>query len=318
VEGRLVEQEKGRVSGKDRRLIYYQLTAVGLERATEIVKELGPEQISVIDDRGRRTLSFKDLTAQRPDLPPLTVADALGGEMRLPPASRVVIANAPVTLGVFIDREEPLRVASEFFKADSTVLAVFASYGYGSSTFLKKVASSLWDGHILWHDLEKDRTAEGLRTALGAFALRLGLEGDTARFREVDALLCFDNYHEVSQEVVDILYDLNRSLKGGKTRLAVAIRGETPSYNRFYQKQDVTDGTVVEVTFHRFGEADSRRLLALNLDDETFQQIYLMTRGQPLALSLLREGDEAGLKKIRPNEEARFMMYLRDQVLKKP
>ncbi|MDD1770927.1 MAG: hypothetical protein LUO79_07565 [Methanomassiliicoccales archaeon] len=315
VQAGLMEQEKGRVTGKERRLIYYRLTPAGLERAAEIIKELTPDTIDVIDDRGRRTVGFRELLTQRPDIPPLGIADAIGGEMRLPPASRVVISNATLGVSEFIDREEQLQAASQFMESSSTVLAIFASYGYGSSTFLKRIATSLWDGHLFWHDLEKDPSSEGLRAALSVFAHRLGLEGEPKRVREVGALLCFDNYHAVSQEVVDVLYDLNRSLKGGKARLAVAIRGETPSYNRFYLKQDVTDGTVVEVTFHRFGERDSRRLLGLDVSDETFQQIYLMTRGQPLALALLRDGDEAALKKIRPNEEARFMMYLRGRAV---
>jgi len=315
VQAGLVEQEKGRVTGKERRLIYYRLTAAGLERATGIVKELGLETINVIDDRGRRTVTFKELTTLRPDLPPVNIADAIGGEMRLPPASRVVVSNASFGLAEFIDREEQLRAASQFMDSDSTVLAIFASYGYGSSTFLKRAATSLWDGHLFWHDLEKDPSSEGLRQALSAFALRLGLEGDPKRLREVRALLCFDNYHAVSQEVVDVLYDLNKAMKGGKAKLAVAIRGETPSYNRFYLKEDVRGGSVIEVSFHRFLEQDSRRLLGLDLRDETFQQIYLMTRGQPLALALLRDGDEGGLKKIRQSEEARFMMYLRGQAV---
>ncbi|HVO77771.1 MAG TPA: hypothetical protein VMS79_02770 [Methanomassiliicoccales archaeon] len=317
IQAGLVEQEKGRVAGKERRLIYYRLTATGLERAAEILKELEPEPVVIIDDRGKRTVPFKDLLAQRLDIAPLSIADGLGGEIRLPPSVRIVVANSPFIAAEFIDRDAELAKAGEFFASASTVLAIFASHGYGSSTFLKKVASSMWDGHLLWHDLEKDPTADGLSSALGAFATRLGLEGRPKRLGEVGALVCLDNYHEVGQEVVDILYDLNRALKGGKARLAVAIRGETPSYNRFYLKEDVTSGAVVELSFHRFGDADSRRLLGLDLDDETFQQIYLMTRGQPLALSLLRDGDEGGLKKIRPSEEARFMMYLRDRA-KKP
>ncbi|MGD1060515.1 MAG: hypothetical protein ABR879_03570 [Methanomassiliicoccales archaeon] len=307
----LVEQEKGRISGKERRLIYYRLTASGLEQAAGIIKDLGAETLEIVDDRGRRRITFKELIAQRPDLPLLSMIDAIGGKMRLPPSTRVIVSNASLDVGVFIDRDEPLEAASRFMDSSSTVLAIFANHGYGSSTFMRKVAMSFWDGHLLWHDLEKDPSAECLRNALSTFAIKLGLESEQPRINEFRALLCFDNYHAVDQEVVDVLYDLNRALKGGKARLAVAIRGETPSYNRFYLKQDVTDGTVVEVTFHRFAEADSRRLLGLDFDDETFQQIYLMTRGQPLALALLREGDETGLRKIRTSEEARFMMYLR-------
>jgi hypothetical protein len=39
----------------------------------------------------------------------------------------------------------------------------------------------------------------------------------------------------------------------------------------------------------------------------------MLTRGQPLALALLKTGDVEGLKKIRLSEEVRFLMYLRDR-----
>jgi hypothetical protein len=37
----------------------------------------------------------------------------------------------------------------------------------------------------------------------------------------------------------------------------------------------------------------------------------MLTRGQPLALDLVKRGDAEGLKAIRLSEEVRFLMYLR-------
>jgi hypothetical protein len=95
--------------------------------------------------------------------------------------------------------------------------------------------------------------------------------------------------------------------------MAVAMRGETPSYNRFYQRRDVEGGTAVEIPLSRFEEATVRQMLGDDIDDEAFQLIHMLTRGQPLALALLKAGDVEGLKKIRLSEEVRFLMYLRDR-----
>jgi hypothetical protein len=52
-------------------------------------------------------------------------------------------------------------------------------------------------------------------------------------------------------------------------------------------------------------------MLGEDIDDEAFQLIYMLTRGQPLALAAVRDGDEVTLRRIRLSEEVRFLMYLR-------
>jgi len=311
VDAGLVEQDKGRVSGKERKLIFYKLTEAGLANAVGVIRSIGNEELVVVDSSGRRMTKVRELLALRTDLPALTIADSIGQEMRLPPIKKLVTSNVPLRLEDFLGREEQLRTALGFVSSEATLLAVFANYGYGSSTFMKKFALELWDGHLFWHDLEKERSSVKLVESLRSFAGQLGLEGELDRLRNERVLLCFDNYNDVSQENVDVLFDLLQKLKGGTAKMAVAMREETPSYNRFYQKRDLVDGSAVEVHVHRFNDALARRLVGEDIDDEAFQLIYMLTRGQPLALALIRKGDAEELRKIRLNEEVRFLMYLR-------
>ncbi|MCX6652597.1 MAG: hypothetical protein NT137_04495 [Methanomassiliicoccales archaeon] len=311
VDAGLVEQDKGHVSGKERKLIFYKLTEAGLANAVDVIRSIGDEELVVVDSSGRRMTTVRELLALRTDLPALTVADSVGREMRLPPIKKLVTSNAPLRLEDFLGREEQLRTAQGFVHSDATLLAVFANYGYGSSTFMKKLALELWDGHLFWHDLEKESSSVKLVEALRSYASQLGLEGELDRLRNERVLLCFDNYNDVSQENVDVLFDLLQALKGGAAKMAVAMREETPSYNRFYQKRDLVDGSAVEVHVHRFDEAMARRLVGEDIDDEAFQLIYMLTRGQPLALALIKKGDAEELRKIRLSEEVSFLMYLR-------
>ncbi|HTY47137.1 MAG TPA: MarR family transcriptional regulator [Methanomassiliicoccales archaeon] len=316
VEDGLLQRQKGHVEGKERRLIHYELTPLGLERAKAIIAGIQSETVEVIEPAGSRQTRIAELLEDRPDLDVLAVADAIGGSIKLLPAKRVVVANSPPTLELFLDRREEVAEAESFASGKANLLAVYANYGYGSTTFLKHVALRIWKSHLLWHDLEKDPTPKGLNDAIRSFADQLGLQGDVKRLTDEEALICIDGYHDVSQEMVDVLFELNLGLRGGRAKMAVAMREETPSYNRFFGREDVDAGNAVEVRLHRMDDETSRELMGDVIDDEAFKVLQMLTKGQPLAIVLVRNGDEEGLRKIRQSEEARFMMHLRSRVLK--
>ncbi len=313
IEEGLIEEEKKRVAGKERRMKVYVLTPSGLARSKDLVERLSSQKLEVVENRGKRFVLASDLIKERPDIPMLVVFESIGKELNLISApGRVIQTNTPLELPSFQGRKGELRAARSFLASASTALVVFANFGYGSSTFLKKVALDLTDIPLLWHDLGRGRDLEEVQAKLGSFAKSAGCErGEISELREKDVLLCFDNYHDVSEQVVDAFFDFMKALKGGKAKMAVAMREETPSYNRFFQKADVEKGHVAEIHLPRFDEESARELIGQDIDDEAFQLIYRLTRGQPLALELVRRGDEKGLKALRPNEEVRFLMYLR-------
>jgi len=213
---------------------------------------------------------------------------------------------------IFIDRDEELTISSNFLVSKSTALVVFANYGYGSSTFLKKVAMDSTKLPLLWHDLQEGDKLDDILGSVRAFAGDHDCgTGDISELKEKEVFLCFDNYYDVSEDVVDFFFDMMRSLAGGKGKMAVAMREETPSYSRFFQRSQVTRGHVVEIHLHRFDEYSAKAFMGENLEDDAFHLIYRLTRGQPLALQMVKEGDEKSLRTLLPNEEVRFLMYLR-------
>jgi DNA-binding MarR family transcriptional regulator len=308
-----IEEDKERVVGKDRRLKVYFLTARGLSRCEELIDDLSTSTFDIVDNKGRRSVRVSDMLRDRRDIPVLKILDAVGWELNLISApGRSIRSNVPLELPAFIDREEELRISSEFLRSKSTVLVVFANYGFGSSTVLKKLAMEQTKVPLLWHDLQKGRTAEDILGSVREFARARECENEgLSGLREKEVLLCFDNYYDVSEEVVDLFFDLMKSLSGGKAKMVVAIREETPFYNRFFQKSDVTKGQVTEIHLHRFDEDSARRFMGEDLEDDAFQLIYRLTSGQPLALRLAKEGDDRSLRSLLPNEEVRFLMYLR-------
>ncbi len=312
IEG-LIEEDKERVAGKERRLKVYFLTPKGFSRCEELVDDASTSIIEIVDNRGRKAVKVSDLLKDRRGIPVLKIIEAAGGSLNLiSTPGRPILSNVPLDMPVLIDREEELKRSSEFLTSKSTVLTVFANYGYGSSTFLRKVAMGQTRVPLLWHDLEKGKAAEEILRGVKEFVRELGFEnGDISELKQNDTLLCFDNYHDVSEEVVDLFFDLMKSLAGGKTRMALAMREETPFYNRFFQRSDVTKGHVIEIHLHRLDEPSARRFMGEELEDDAFHLIYRLTRGQPLALKLVLEGDDKRLRTLLPNEEVRFLMYLR-------
>jgi DNA-binding MarR family transcriptional regulator len=306
-----LEAQKGRLDGGERKLTYYVLTPLGLAKAKELIDSLAEERLDVITGSGRVSMSYAEAMKAYPGIGTLLLADSIGGVLR-PGASgqRMIDSRTQLSVGPFFGREEQLAAARAFLVSSGTVLAVYANHGYGSSTFMRKVALDLFAGPVLWHDLGVDGRAPELSARLTCFAAKLGLQGAEG-LREEVSLICLDNYRDVDEGLVDLLADLVPRLSGGKAKLAVAMREETPSYDRFYLRPDVLSGRVVEVHLHRLDEATAKSLIGEDIDDEAFQLIYMLTRGQPSALAAVRDGDEEALRRIRLSEEVRFLMYLR-------
>ncbi len=316
IESGLLSVDKGHIEGRDRILTHYRLTEAGLAKARELVNGLAEEELEVAKAGLKAKMRFREVRALRPDMQLLRIADAIGGTLVIEEEKRLVLSNVDLKEERFLDREAQLEEAERFFDSASTLLAVYAGHGYGSSAFARRISLNPRRSEpLLWHDLRASPGPAVLMERLGKFEERLAERG-AGELKDAGAILCFDNYHDAPEQVVDVLFDLNRRLKGGRTKMIVALRPETPSYSRFYQREDVSDGTVVEVRLDRFDETVAGTMLGLDLDDEASHLLYLLTKGQPLAIELLRDGDEAGLRKIRLNEEARFMMHLRARTKK--
>lgn len=312
LEAGMVETNKGHVAGKGRKLTYYTLTDSGLARAKEILDGAGDLEIDVIEKGQSHRAKVRSLLKERPELRILEVVDNAGGALRIGgPEVRHIDADAPLEAGEFYGREEQMEEAKEFAHSGARLLAIFANYGYGSSTFMKRAALNLFEMPLFWHDLERDGAAEGLLARMTAFCIAEGGDGSLEDLFAREVLICIDNYHGVPEGTVDLLIDLMARLKQGRAKMMVALREDTPSYDRFYQRQDVVSKAVEEVHLSRFDEATSRLMIGEDIDDEAFQLIYMLTRGQPLALALTKRGDERGLRQIRLSEEVRFLMYLR-------
>ncbi|MGB2825162.1 MAG: hypothetical protein WBC49_00800, partial [Thermoplasmata archaeon] len=78
----------------------------------------------------------------------------------------------------------------------------------------------------------------------------------------------------------------------------------------------VESGAVREIKVRGLDEASAKKLLGnADIEAEAFRRVYLMTRGQPLLLKMLRDDDAEGLKKnsVYTAEEIRYLLFLKDK-----
>lgn len=307
----LVREEKRRVKGRDRMLKVYSLTPSGFEKVEANLKELMDRELRVISggDEFQTTVSRIMEMHERPGTLEMVSGLMEGGVLQLD-RERAIISNADLDMEDFFERDEELSRAEEFLEGDALVLVIISNRGYGSSALMRKTALQMTERPLMWHDLSVDGSEEAISNTIYRFEMAIGCVC-IDELKERDALICFDNYHLLPERGVDCMIEILERLRNGRVKMMVAMRGETPSYNRFYQKNDIDCGRVVEVRLGRLSPHCLESMFGSDMDEEALKLIYMLTRGQPLALNLLRKADDVGLKDLFPNEEVRFMMYLR-------
>jgi len=116
----------------------------------------------------------------------------------------------------------------------------------------------------------------------------------------------------VRDEVVEFFTTMSEAVDGSK--LIITARQETPAYNWFYHKEQVDAGIVEELKIGGVDIESARKLLGNEkIERESLRRIHGMTRGQPMALKMLREDDIDGLKRnsVFTPEEIRYMLFLK-------
>jgi len=312
VEEGLAEEWKGRLKEENRRLKVYSITPRGIEEARRLVEASGGMEVRVLLDGEERSVRISSLLREYPRLSTLRLLDALDkGEPLVLTEGRRIVSNVRLESPEICDRERELETATHFLGSEATALVVFANHGYGSSVFLRKVALDLSRRPLFWHDLAVESDPAKLSDALDLFAREMGCH-TWHDLSDREALLCFDNYRDAPEGLVDLFIEMFQSLRGGSCKMLVAMRAESPPYARFFEKEHVDAGELIEVRLGRLDRQSAEEILG-DLDEEALQLIYMMTRGQPLALKLVRDGQAEELKRLFPNEEVRFLMYLRSR-----
>jgi len=304
----LVEATEGRIGGRARRVNYYRTTEAGLRQARELRESLLGARVLHCG----KEATVADLAKQF-GLTPLGVAIRVDGSSVFHPP-----VMALQVLPGLIEREEDMAYLKRWLREGGPVMVVYGAAGMGK-TALGRALISQHNGPHIWVDLRDGVT---LKDLLSELAKLLSLEPPEGRKVETvierigskGILAVLDGYHLVSEDVVDFLANTVETLGGGG-KLLVLAQETTPSYCRFHSRDAVSRGRVWELHLRGLSMDGCRKMLESGrIDDEALKRIYLLTKGIPLYLDLIRRGDEDELRRRSrfTNAEIRLLMFSKD------
>lgn len=319
IEEGLVEEASGRIRGRGRRVKVYSLTEKGMRRASEISRSVKDEEV-ILD--GEKTTIGQVCEARGLKLLEVLRSTSSNGIL--------LLEEKKIEAEEFLNRKEELSKLKEWFQSKVPLLVVYGPVGIGKTAlvreFLKKV-----DLPVFWRDIQENfevmdivrplsdflakMNREKLKECLGG-NLDVVLKSLREDLERCGCVLVFDGYFEVKDEVVDFFSNLVQSLEGlTGAKLLIVAQKATPSYCRFYDKRALEKGLVRELHLKGLDLENSKKLLgAEKIEEEALRRIYLLTKGCPLYLELIRKEDAQELKRRSrfTDAEIRLLLFSKD------
>lgn len=306
-DGGLVDVRTTRVRGQRRKVRVYMLTEAGLREARHLVDEIDRRAVDV---DGRSTAIGEARKAL--GLSPLSALAATDAEGRFRP--KTVEIERPR----LVQREADLAFLRKWSVGGVPVAVLYGSRGMGKTAlgwaFAESMPRSVWvdlAGQSTLRDLAASLTA-ATRTPIDAADSDSVAAGMREAFSRGIRLLVLDGYGEVEEPLVDAIRAFVRNARTAGAKLLVLAQETTPSYCRFYAKPEVDARIVVEWHLKGLDPEGCRALLGRpDIDEEALRRIYLLTKGCPLYLQAIREGDEGSLRAQSrfTNAEIRLLLY---------
>ncbi len=306
-----VEEAEGRISGRGRKVKFYRITEAGLRRAREIEEGLADESLM---HQGKEATVAE--ISKLYNMTPLHVAlrtDSSG--MFTPPSMDLVEVKG------LIEREDDLSYLHKWLREGGPVAVVYGSTGMGKTSLGKELISKV-KRRVVWVNLsEKEKLANllnDLADALGLSDVKKDKQNNVLdRMNSDKVLVVIDGYHDVEEEIVDFFSMVLARLKEGHGKLLILAQETTPSYCRFYTRSSINEGDVWERHLKGLSLQGCKKLLGTErIDDEALKCIFLLTKGTPLYIELIRHGnaEELQRKSRFTNAEIRLLLFSRDVV----
>ncbi len=315
----LIEEFTSRVRGRERRMNVYSVTQKGLGKAEDFWAAAQDLVFTVMRDGGLTKMTGREMGAllgrgktmaaisQMTD--GIIVIDGRGK-----PRMRC-LEDAP-HLDAFYGREAELRAIDAFVESARRALVLLGNRGYGTTALARRFVETREDLDVLWVDLGRRTSTGELRSRIVGFGKRVSKDVETLAdaLGLETALYVFDGYFSVDEEIVELFSSLVDLADGAK--LIVTARQEMPVYDRFYHKPQVDSGIVEELKIAGLDQESAKKLLGNDrIEQDALRRVLGMTRCQPMALKMLRDGDLEGLKRntVLTAEEVRYLLFLREK-----
>ncbi|MGC9126727.1 MAG: hypothetical protein ACP5HV_04485 [Thermoplasmata archaeon] len=300
IKNRLVEEIKGRVTGKEKRVNVYFLTPEGILEVEKIKRSISNESVHF---NGRKYRIY-DLVENMREMNWLEAINLLQNEAKSIRVKKKIYIEGNFENSI-VNRREELEFMNSWIKSDAPFLAIIGSQGTGKTSLIGKFLSQLKGMEVMMLQMNMQMNIEAVRKKVESI---MGIDFEHF-MKKSNSLIIFDNYYLVDESIVEYLQNLVNEKKKGK--MIVAMREETPSYNRFYKMEDIMNGRVVELRIKGLSIEDVGEYLGIG-DREKLKIIYQMTGGKPSILCAMKRGDEEGIIKnsqLTP-DQAKFLLDL--------
>ncbi len=323
----LLKEHLANVKGSGRKLKTYTLTMKGIRAAEDIISQLEDTDITMIK-RGKKYV-----------LPITDVKDKSDGKIDLLKAINIMESSKDVLDLDILGPKDPVKMLDQgpeikklygrgrllsdidsWLQGEVPIIVMFGSRGAGTSSIARRYLDSVKDRHLLWIRI-KGMDRKYIEEKFTEFIERIGDcgKGDVLEnLRSTRALVVLDDYHHVKDDIVDMMAEILDSLKkDDNLKIIVTAREGTPVYERFYHRDHMEKGKVMELKVNTLGEEEAQKILGGPIDPEALKRIMLMTKGSPLLLKLLKEEDIDGMNNACPltRGQISLLIYLKDQKL---
>ncbi len=315
----LITEQSARVKGHERRMNVYVVTIEGLRKADDFWMRAQDAPFSIMRDGGVQPMLGRDLenlVGRRKAI--AAISQMTDGIVVIDDKKRTPVRDLQDAheLGLFVGRDVELSTIDSFVESDRRVLVVLGNRGYGTTSLVRRFVDTREEKDVLWIEISRLLTPKDLQARIMDFAKKVNpsCESLLEALGLETALFIFDDYFSVSDELVEFFTTLVEMVDGSK--VIITARQETPAYNWFYQKVQVDSGMVEELKIGGVDIENAKKILGNErIEREALRRIHGMTRGQPMALNMLRDGNIDALKKnsVFTPEEIRYMLFLKDQ-----
>ncbi len=320
--GGYLEERSAHVKDRSRKLKTYTLTDKGIAATKDIISGIEDVEFEVIEDGKRYTARLNDIIEEK-DMSLLEAVDQIESKGILDldsigPEEPVIMLDEAPDVSRLFGRGELLSNIDDWMNDEPPIAVLYGTKGFGASGTARRFLDSVDDRHILWLSIN-GKTDEDILSKLCEFAGSIGCDAEKRLFeclRSKKALIVIDNYYDVRDEIVDTITDfVNTVNPGDNLKVIITVREGTPVYERFYHKEHVEKGIVKEFKVPPLKSEDAKKLLNTDLDPEALKRIMQMTKGSPLLLNLLKEGDIDGMKDASPLTKGQIslLMFLKTQ-----
>jgi len=312
----LVEEVRARVEGHERRMSVYAITPEGLREAEDLWQKLMSSELIVLRGQGQVKMRGCELEAIMGRKKAIAAVSRMAegvieiDEKRRTPVRQLEDAPAP---DIFQGREQELKALDEFMDSDAKIVVLLGNRGYGTTALARKFVSSQDEQDVLWLQLSEGMTVNQIHEKLQSFAKKVDQKATSwsDAMNLPNALVVFDDFFSPREEVVEFFSAVVEHV--GDSKVIITAREETPAYNWFYHKKHVDSGVVEELRIRGLDPDSAKKLLGNDeIEPDAFKRIMMISRGQPMALRMLRDGDQKGLKKstVLTSEEIGYLLFL--------